>query len=152
MKWITRERPKIDRIACPWLIKKFIDKEAEFLYVPKEDVTRVAKEKNAIPYDIAGVELTHVGDLCSFDTIIAKYQLKDPALKKMAEIVRAADTDTLEKSPQAPGLLAITLGLSAIYTNDHEMLKIGMEIYEALYVWCQSLTKEKHGWNPAATI
>jgi len=152
MKWITRERPKIDRIACPWLIKKFIDRDAEFLYVPKEQVLQVAKEQNATPYDIAGVELTHVGDDCSFDTIIKKYKLTDPALAKMAEIIRAADTDTLEKSAQAPGLLAITLGLSANYSDDHEMLKIGMIIYEALYTWCCSLTHEKHGWNPQATL
>ena len=152
MKWITRERPKIDRIACPWLIKKFIDQEAEFLYVPKEKVLAVAKETGATPYDIAGVELTHVGDFCSFDTIMKKYELKDPALQKLAEIVRAADTDTLENSEQAPGLLAITLGLSANFPDDHEMLKIGMIMYEALYTWCRSLTTEKHGWNPAATI
>ena len=152
MKWITRERPKIDRIACPWMIKKFIDHDAEFLYVPKEDVLRVAKEKNAIPYDVAGVELTHVGEFCSFDTIIRKYNLNDKALLKLAEIVRAADTDTLEKSPQAPGLLAITLGLSANIPDDHEMLKVGMIIYEALYTWCRSHETEKHGWNPAATV
>lgn len=152
MKWITRERPKIDRIACPWLIKKFVDKDAEFLYVPKDAVLRVAKDKDAIPYDIAGVELTHDGDLCSFDAIIKKYKLDDPALHKLAEIVRAADTDTLEKSEQAPGLLAITLGLSQNIPNDHEMLEVGMVIYEALYSWCCSLTKERHGWNPTTTI
>lgn len=151
MKWITRERPKIDRIACPWLIQKFVDKEAEFLYVPKEQVLTIAREQDAIPYDIDGVELTHDGDFCSFDAIIKKYKLKDSALEKMAEIVRAADTDTLEKSAQAPGLLAITLGLSSNIPDDHEMLKVGMIIYEALYTWCKSLTQEKHGWNPAAT-
>ncbi len=152
MKWITRERPKIDRIACPWLIQKFVDKDAEFLYAPKDLVTKIAKEQNAIPYDIAGVELTHDGDFCSFDAIIKKYKLNDPALAKMAEIVRAADTDTLEKSPQAPGLLAITLGLSANIPDDHKMLEVGMTIYEALYTWCRSHTQEKHGWNPALTI
>lgn len=152
MKWITRERPKIDRIACPWMIKKFIDKDADFLYVPKEDVLTVAQQKDAIPYDIAGVELTHEGDLCSFDAIIKKYSLKDPALLRLADIVRAADTDTLEKSQQAPGLLAITLGLSANIPDDHEMLKVGLQIYEALYTWCKSHFDEKHGWNPAATI
>lgn len=152
MKWVTRERPKIDRIACPWLIKRFVDKNAEFLYVPKEKVLQVAKEKDAIPYDIAGVELTHDGDYCSFDAILKKYQLTDPALLQLAEIVRAADTDTLEKSAQAPGLLAITLGLSANISDDHEMLKVGMEIYEALYTWCKAHQKEKHGWNPAATV
>ncbi|MGZ3773420.1 MAG: chromate resistance protein ChrB domain-containing protein [Pseudobdellovibrionaceae bacterium] len=152
MKWVTRERPKIDRIACPWLIKRFVDKDAEFLYVPKEQVINVAKEHNAIPYDIAGVELTHEGELCSFDAIIKKYKLNEAALSHMAEIIRAADTDTLEKSPQAPGLLAITLGLSANMPDDHEMLKIGMIMYEALYTWCKSHVQEKHGWNPAATL
>ena len=150
MKWITRERPKIDRIACPWLIKRFIDKEAEFLYVPKDQVQKISKEKTAIPYDIPGVELTHDGEYCSFDAIIKKYNLKDPALLKLAGIVRAADTDTLAKSPQASGLLAITLGLSANITDDQEMLNIGMIIYEALYTWCCSYTEEKHGWNPTA--
>ena len=152
MKWITRERPKIDRIACPWLIKKFVDHDSEFLYVPKENVLRMAAEQNATPYDIAGVELTHVGELCSFDAILKKYNLNDPALLRLADIVRAADTDTLEKSAQAPGLLAITLGLSVNTPDDHEMLKIGMVIYEALYSWCQTQTEEKHCWNPAATI
>jgi hypothetical protein len=149
MKWITRERPKIDRIACPWLIRRFIDKNAEFLYVPSTDVMKIAKEKDAIPYDVPGVELTHEGPLCSFDAFIKKYDLsQDKALAKLAEIVRAADTDTLEKSPQAPGLLAITLGLSANIPNDHEMLKVGMVIYDALYSWCHTLTGEKHGWYP----
>lgn len=152
MKWITRERPKIDRIACPWLIKKFIDKNAEFLYVPKEEVKKVAEETGAIPYDIAGVELTHVGEFCSFDTIIKKYQLtNDQALMRLAEIVRAADTDNLQNSIQAPGLLAITLGLSANISNDHEMLKVGIQIYEALYTWCKDHANDRHGWNPETT-
>lgn len=148
MKWITRERPKIDRIACPWLIQKFVDQEAEFLYVHSTEVTKTAKEQNAIPYDVPNVELTHEGPLCSFDAFIKKYKLNDPALNKLAEIVRAADTDTLHKSPQAPGLLAITLGLSANIKSDHEMLRIGLVIYEALYTWCKTLIDEKHGWNP----
>jgi hypothetical protein len=148
MKWITRERPKIDRIACPWLITRFIDSSAEFLYVPSTDVMKIAKEQDAIPYDVPGVELTHDGPLCSFDAFIKKYKLQNPALNQLAEIVRAADTDTLEKSEQAPGLLAITLGLSANIPDDHEMLKIGMVIYDALYLWCQTMTKERHGWNP----
>ncbi len=138
MKWITRERPKIDRIACPWLVQKFVDPQAEFLYVPKEDVVKVAKEQNAIPYDVPGVELTHDGPLCSFDAIIKKYKIADPAVLRLADIVRAADTDTLDSSPQAPGLLAISKGLSANIANDHEMLKVGMVIYEALYTWCKS--------------
>lgn len=148
MKWITRERPKIDRIACPWLIKKFIDKEAEFLYVPKDQVKSVAEKEGAIPYDVPDVELTHVGPLCSFDAFIKKYHLQDLALLKLAEIVRAADTDTLSLSPQAPGLLAITLGLSENFADDQEMLKVGMIIYEGLYTWCKTLTSERHGWNP----
>jgi hypothetical protein len=148
MKWITRERPKIDRIACPWLIQRFIDKDAEFLYVPSQDVLRIAKEKNAVPYDVPNVELTHEGPLCSFDAFIKKYKLKDPALEQLAEIVRAADTDTLENSAQAHGLLAITLGLSQNIRDDHEMLKVGMVIYEALYTWCKTMVNERHGWHP----
>lgn len=148
MKWITRERPKIDRIACPWLIRKFVDPEAEFLYVTNEKVLSIAKEVGATPYDIPGVELTHEGPLCSFDAFIKKYQLTDPALAKLADIVRAADTDTLENSFQAPGLLAITIGLSANIKNDHEMLIVGMTIYEALYTWCKHYSKERHGWEP----
>jgi hypothetical protein len=148
MRWITRERPKIDRIACPWLIQRFIDKEAEFLYVPSQEVLRVAKEKNAIPYDVPNVELTHEGPLCSFDAFMKKYKLKDPALEHLAEIVRAADTDTLASSPQAHGLLAITLGLSQNISDDHEMLKMGLVIYDALYTWCKTMVNERHGWHP----
>jgi hypothetical protein len=148
MKWITRERPKIDRIACPWLIKKFIDQEAEFLYVPSTEVLATAKQLGAIPYDVPGVELTHDGALCSFDAFIKKYAITDEAVNHLAEIVRAADTDTLEKSKIAPGLLAITLGLSKNILDDHEMLKTGMIIYDALYSWCQTLKTERHGWHP----
>lgn len=137
MKWITRERPKIDRIACPWLIQKFVDPKAEFLYVPKEKVLELAKEQEAIPYDVPGVELTHDGPKCSFDAIIKKYNIQDPAVILLAEIVRAADTDCISQSIQAAGLLAITKGLSANIPDDHEMLKVGMVIYDALYTWCQ---------------
>jgi hypothetical protein len=151
MKWITRERPKIDRIACPWLIQRFVDPEAEFLYVPTAQVLPEAQRLGAIPYDVPGVELTHVGPRCSFDAILKKYQLDDPALLALADIVRAADTDTLERSPQAPGLLAISLGLSANITDDHEMLRVGCVIYEALYSWCRALRGEHHGWQPQAT-
>jgi hypothetical protein len=148
MKWITRERPKIDRIACPWLIRRFIDEKAEFLYVPKGDVMRIAAESGAIPYDVPGVELTHEGELCSFDAFIRKYELRDPALQTVATIVRGADTDRLDLAPQASGLLAITLGLSANYTNDLEMLDQGLVIYDALYSWAKSLQGERHGWYP----
>lgn len=148
MKWITRERPKIDRIACPWLIERFIDKGAEFLYVPATDVLKVAKETGATPYDIPGVEMGHDGELCSFDTFLRKYNLTDPALLHLATIIRGADTDRLDLAPQAAGLLAISLGLSRNFSNDHEMLKQGMIIYDALYSWCRELQKETHNWNP----
>ncbi len=137
MKWITRERPKIDRIACPWLIERFIDKEAEFLYVPGSDVLRMAQETGAVPYDIPGVEMGHVGELCSFDAFLSKYQLTDPALAQLAAIVRGADTSRLDLTPQSPGLYAMSLGLSKLFANDHEMLGHGMVIYDALYAWCQ---------------
>jgi hypothetical protein len=148
VKWITRERPKIDRIACPWLIKRFIDPDAEFLYVPKESVKDIAIAEKAIPYDVPGVELTHEGEYCSFDKFIKKYELKDPALGTLATIVRGADTDRLDLAPQAPGLLAITLGLSANIQDDHKMLEQGMVIYDALYTWSKSLRSERHEWNP----
>jgi hypothetical protein len=149
MKWITRERPKIDRIACPWLIRRFVDPQAEFLYVPPAQVKSEARRLDAIPYDVPGVELTHEGPRCSFDAIVKKYALRDPALDRLAAIVRAADTDTLANSPQAPGLLAISQGLSATIQDDHELLAVGMRIYEALYQWCRS-PGEKHDWNPGA--
>jgi hypothetical protein len=144
LKWITRERPKIDRIACPWLIARFIDPAAEFLFVSSDKVMSVAKETGAIPYDIAGVELSHVGELCSFDAFLKKYRLTDPALVKLAVIVRGADTDRLDLAPQAPGLLAISLGLSRCFSDDHEMLKYGRVVYDALYAWCRELHDERH--------
>lgn len=150
MRWVTRERPKIDRIACPWLIQRFVDPAAEFLYVPKDDVLRVAEETGAIPYDVPNVELTHVGELCSFDAILAKYGLADPALQQLAVIVRAADTDRLDLAPQAAGLLAISLGLSANFADDHAMLAQGMVVYDALYSWCQTCRGETHNRRPAA--
>jgi len=138
MKWVTRERPKIDRIACPWLIQRFIDREAEFLYVPAADVLRIAQATGATPYDIPGVEMGHVGDLCSFDAFLAKYHLDDPALRKLASIVRGADTSRLDLTPQSAGLHAISLGLSRNFSDDHEMLRHGMVMYDALYSWCRS--------------
>ena len=149
MKWVTRERPKIDRIACPWLIKRFIDEKAEFLYVPKDQVLKVAREQDAIPYDIPNVELTHDGDLCSFDAFLKKYKLTDLALEKLALVVRGADTDTHELSPICSGLLAITLGLGHAFQNDHEMLKHGMVIYDALYAWCKYHIGETLDRQPA---
>ena len=138
MKWITRERPKIDRIACPWLIARFIDKSPEFLYVPADQVLRIAGETGALPYDVPGVELGHVGELCSFDAFLAKYQLAEPALQRLAAIVRGADTSRLDLTPQSASLYAISVGLSRNFADDHEMLKHGMVMYDALYAWCQA--------------
>lgn len=148
MKWITRERPKIDRIACPWLIKNFVDNEAEFIYVPKDKVFEKAKELNAIPYDLPGATYTHEGDNCTFDHIVKQYNIKDPAVLQIAEIVRGADTASFNLAPQAAGLWAISAGLSYNYKNDHEMLAIGMKIYDALYSWAKYVSEEKHTWNP----
>ena len=149
MKWITRERPKIDRIACPWLVARFIDREPEFLYVPSNDVLSVADETKAIPYDIPDVELTHEGELCSFDAFLKKYQLDDPALRRLALIVRGADTSRLDLTPQSAGLYALSLGLSHDFADDHEMLKHGMVMYDALYAWCKHCQSESHNWPPA---
>jgi len=148
MKWVTRERPKIDRIACPWLIARYIDKTPEFLFVPTEQVLAVARETGAVPYDIPGVEMSHEGEFCSFDTFLKKYNLTDPALHQLAVIVRGADTSRLDLAPQAPGLLALSLGLSRVFADDHEMLSHGMVMYDALYAWCRDCQKEKHGWPP----
>jgi hypothetical protein len=138
MKWITRERPKIDRIACPWLITRFIDKAPEFLFVAPDKVLPVAEDTGAIPYDIPGVELGHVEELCSFDAFLKKYQLTDPTLQRLADIVRAADTGRLDLAPEAAGLLAVSRGLSHNFRDDHEMLKHGRVVYDALYAWCRS--------------
>lgn len=149
-RWVTRERPKIDRIACPWLIKRFIDPDAEFLYVPPKEVLRAAQEKAAIAYDIPDVYFSHDGELCSFDAFLKTYRLTgDPALTQLAIIVRGADTARLELAPQAAGLLAVSLGLSRNFKDDHEMLKHGLVVYDALYAWCKDGQNETHTWNPA---
>ncbi len=148
MKWITRERPKIDRIACPWLIARFIDKTPEFIFAPPADVRRLAAELGATPFDVEGVELSHDGPLCSFDALLAKYHLDDPALAELATIVRGADTARLELAPQAAGLLAISLGLSHNFRDDHEQLRHGFVIYDALYAWSRHVRQETHTWNP----
>lgn len=137
-QWVTRERPKIDRIACPWLIKRFIDKDAEFLYVPAADVMRTAKETGATPYDVPDVEMGHAGELCSFDAFLRKYDLDDPALQLLAVIVRGADTSRLDLAQQSAGLYALSLGLSQNFSDDHELLGYGMVMYDALYAWCNS--------------
>jgi hypothetical protein len=151
--WVTRGRPKIDRVACPWLIRRFVDPEATFVYVPTERVFSVAAETGAVAYDIPGAEpFTHDGELCSFDAFLKVYGIADPALDRLALIVRGADTGRLELTPQSPGLLAITLGLSANFADDdHPMLERSMDIYDALYVWCRSLQHETHNWTPPAS-
>jgi len=148
MKWVTRERPKIDRIACPWLIARFIDREPEFLYVPAPQVLEVAERTGAVPYDIPGVEMSHVGDACSFDAFLAKHGLDDPALQQLATIVRGADTSRLDLAPQSAGLYALSLGLSQLYADDHEMLRHGLVMYDALYAWCRACQGETHNWPP----
>ena len=148
MKWVTRERPKIDRVACPWLIERFIDRDAEFLFVAASDVMRVARETGATPYDVEGVDLTHDGPLCSFDALISRYRLDDPALVALALIVRGADTARLDLAPQCAGLLAISLGLSRVFADDHEQLRHGFVMYDALYAWLREARGESHSWNP----
>jgi hypothetical protein len=148
MRWITRTRPKIDRIACPWLIKRFIDDSAEFIFVPPDQVIEKAAELRAIPFDVEGVELSHDGSLCSFDAILKKYAIDDPALHEIAVIVRGADTERLDLAPQAAGLLAISLGLSRNFADDQEQLAQGMVMYDALYSWAKHVRAERHTWNP----
>jgi rhodanese-related sulfurtransferase len=150
-RWVTRERPKIDRIACPWLVTRFVDPDAEFLYVPAPDVKRVAAERDAVPYDIADVAFSHVGEACSFDAFIRTYRLSEPALDRLASIVRGADTGHPELAPQSAGLLALSQGLSRNFADDHAMLKHGMVIYDALYAWCKEGQDQTHTWNPAVT-
>jgi hypothetical protein len=148
MRWITRERPKIDRIACPWLIKRFVDKDAEFIYVPFEKVLSEAEKLKAIPFDIPSVEYTHYKDQCTFDYIINKHKLTDPALHVLAPIVRGADTDRHDLASQASGLWAISAGLAYNVKEDHELLERGMMLYDALYSWAKHLQHEKHTQNP----
>ncbi len=152
MKWITRERPKIDRIACPWLIKRFVDNDAEIIYVPFDQVMERSKEIDAIPFDLPDVEYTHYGDQCTFDYIIKKHRLNDPVLQTMAAIVRGADTDRHDLASQAAGLWAISAGLSFNIQDDQELLNEGMKLYDALYSWAKHLQKEKHTQNPAENL
>jgi hypothetical protein len=141
MKWVTRERPKVDRVACPWLIKRFVDPQAEFLYVPPEEVMEVARREGAIPFDVPNVELGHHGSECSFDAVIKKYKLTDRALARLAVIVRGADTAAKELALESAGLEAIAEGFRIIYRNDHELLERESAVYDALYAYCQ--TKER---------
>ena len=152
MKWITRERPKIDRIACPWLIRRFIDREAEIIYVPFENVKSRAEELSAIPFDIPDVEYTHYGDECTFDYIVRKHKVNDPAIRTISAIVRGADTDRHDIAAQASGLWAISSGLAENIKDDHELLEKGMIIYDALYTWAKDLQKIKHTQNPIENL
>ncbi|MEO6565566.1 MAG: chromate resistance protein ChrB domain-containing protein [Casimicrobiaceae bacterium] len=147
-QWVTRARPKIDRIACPWLVRRFIDPGAIFHYVAPADVREFARTLGAIAYDVPDVDYTHVGGLCSFDSFIARHGLQDPALATLASIVRAADTGVPEQVPAAGGLLAISLGLSAMIADDPTLLRWGMLTYDALYAWCRGQQAEQHGWHP----
>jgi hypothetical protein len=148
MKWITRERPKIDRIACPWLIKRFIDPKAEIIFVPFEQVIEKAKQLNAVPFDIPDVEFSHYGDQCTFDYLVKKYKIKDPAIHAMAPIIRGADTDRHDFAPQSAGLWAISAGLAFNIKDDYALLEKGMLIYDALYSWATNLRHEKHITQP----
>jgi hypothetical protein len=151
-RWITRERPKVDRIACPWLIRRFIDTRAEFFYVPTSQVLALAKERGAVAYDMPGAPVSHVGELCSFDALLLGFDLHNTALDLLATIVRGADIDQLDLSPQSAGLLAFSLGLSRLHaTNDHSMLEAAMPLYDALYAWCRdrvTTQDEPHNWKP----
>ncbi|HET6224535.1 MAG TPA: chromate resistance protein ChrB domain-containing protein [Dongiaceae bacterium] len=148
-RWVTRERPKIDRIACPWLIRRFIDRDATFFFVPAESVLAATRELKAIPFDIPDVEFSHDGERCSFDAFLTRFGLVEPALDRLATIIRGADTARLDLAPQAAGLLALSLGLSAICGDDQEMLGEAMLLYDALYGWCRHAAAETHGWPPA---
>lgn len=140
MKWVTRERPVVDRIACPWLIKRFVDPDAEFLYVPADQVMVVAEREGAIPYDVPGVELGHHGSECSFDAVLKKYGLTDPALQRLAGIVRGADTADKDAAPEARGLEAVARGYRLLYDDDHEQLAAESRVYDVLYAYCQQVT------------
>ena len=155
-RWITRERPKIDRVACPWLIRRFIDPRAEFFYVPTAQVFSEAARLKAVAYDIPGAPVSHEGELCSFDVLLRAFEIEDAAVDRLARIVRGADTDRLALEPQCAGLLAMSLGLSRLHTDDHAMLEAAMPLYDALYAWCASEAKavwqgtapETHSWKP----
>lgn len=147
-RWITRERPKIDRIACPWLIRRFIDPRAEYFYVPTAQVFEEAARLGAVAYDIPGAPISHEGERCSFDTLLRVFELRVPALDLLARIVRGADTDRLGLAAQSAGLLALSLGLSRLHPDDHAMLQAALPLYDALYAWCQGAQLETHNWKP----
>jgi rhodanese-related sulfurtransferase len=144
--WVTRERPKIDRIACPWLIRRFVDPGAVFLFVAPQEVQAVAERFGGAPYDIEGVFFSHRGENCSFDTMLEEFGLKTAPLLRLATIVRGADTARPDLAPEAPGLLAASLGLSRMFSDDLEQLEAGMTLYDAFYRWCRDATDETHNW------
>ena len=144
--WVTRHRPKIDRLACPWLIRRFIDPDAGILYVPPQDVADVADRFCAIPFDVEGVHFSHRGEQCSFDAFLDAFGLKCPTLEKLALIIRAADTNRLDLAPEAKGILALSLGLSRMYRDDQEQLNAAMGLYDALYRWARDAEQETHDW------
>ena len=144
--WVTRSRPKIDRIACPWLIRRFVDPAAVFLFVTASEVEEVAERFDATPFDIENVFWSHRGELCTFDVMVKEFGLSTPPLGRLATMVRAADTARLDLSPEAPGLLAASLGLSRMFDDDLEQLNAGLLLYDALYRWCRDATKETHNW------
>ncbi|MFT5744437.1 MAG: rhodanese-related sulfurtransferase [Paracoccaceae bacterium] len=148
--WVSRHRPKIDRVACPWLIRRFVDPCAQFLFVPPADVLEVAQKFNATPFDVEGVMFTHRGTLCTFDTMIAEFGLSHRALDRLALVVRAADTDDHAASPQAAGLLAMSVGLSRMYRDDLAQMEAGMGLYDALYRWARDGIDETHDWPAGA--
>ncbi|MGE3930150.1 MAG: chromate resistance protein ChrB domain-containing protein [Hyphomonadaceae bacterium] len=147
-RWVTREKPKIDRIACPWAIRRFLDPQAEILYVPTKDVFIVAEREGAVAFDIPGAPISHDGALCSFDSLLARFGLDDPALQLLAPIVRGADTDDHALAPEAAGLHAVSLGLALNYEDDHALLTQGMVLYDALYAWARRGKGERHAWRP----
>ncbi|HTM71599.1 MAG TPA: chromate resistance protein ChrB domain-containing protein, partial [Pseudolabrys sp.] len=149
--WVTRERPKIDRIACPWLIRRFVDPDAVFLFVQPSEVVAVGERFDATPFDIEDVFWSHRGELCTFDVMIEEFGLRTPALLRLATIVRAADTARLDLAPEAPGLLAASLGLSRMYADDLAQLEAGMGLYDAFYRWCRDATEETHNWPTQKT-
>ena len=144
--WVTRARPKIDRIACPWLIRRFVDPNAVFLFVAPSEVLAVGERFNATPFDIENVFWSHRGELCTFDVMIEEFGLATPPLLRLATMVRAADTGRLDLSPEAPGLMAASLGLSRMFDDDLEQLEAGMLLYDAFYRWCRDATGETHNW------
>jgi hypothetical protein len=148
-RWVTRARPKIDRVACPWLIRRFLDPEAAILYVPTEQVLEAARRERAEPFDIPGVRFTHRGERCSFDALLEDFELTDPGLEILAPIVRGADTDRHSLAPEAAGLHAIALGMSAAFADDQELLAHGLVVYDCLYAWATRARGERHDWVPS---